>query len=172
MTNQQERITTLEQALTAIAARLDNPASICLREQIELGNVARVALGQKEIDAERLCGILAIAIEQASQEQSDQEFFCRRIMQAIEKDSDAAVAKGVTPDVRPEGKYLVRDLLDAISAVDNTDDARRFFRGYVDYLTGVLMGSDPMTIARSNIGWALNECRVRQQLWRHVWEAC
>lgn len=54
-------------------------------------------------------------------------------------------------------EFTIGDLMSAIWSVDNEDDMRAFYAGYVEYLTGRPDCADPEGTARANIGWMYGE---------------
>ena len=53
----------------------------------------------------------------------------------------------------------IRAIYDAMNRIDNPDDAKRFFNGYVDYIhqEGKVSQEEAVTIAKANLGWMFGE---------------
>jgi hypothetical protein len=72
--------------------------------------------------------------------------------------------------------YELRNLYKAVFSIDNVVDARRFFEGYVAYITGRMEHgdwnsqntTDPVDAARGNIGWMCGDGMTRAQI--SIWQ--
>ena len=68
-------------------------------------------------------------------------------------------------------EFTVGDLYDAVFSVDNDEDARQFFAGYVAWLAARDdLNDDPKKIARSNIGWMFGEGMAQDRI--AMWVRC
>lgn len=86
------------------------------------------------------------------------EYFLACIRTQIERDRARYSEHGWKFNVRGPDTFMIGDLVGAIMAVDNADDARRFYAGYLEEL----QRRDDLTrpaeeIVRANIGWCFGE---------------
>lgn len=100
------------------------------------------------------------------------EFFNERIQQAIDVDVERCKAHGWRVVERSEGGHTIGDFYAAVLGIDNADEARRFFDGYVAWMEALPEDQrDPKRtatdVARINIGWVFGEGmpEERQQMW-------
>lgn len=60
--------------------------------------------------------------------------------------------------------FTIGELYSAVLDIDNDEDARRFFGGYVEWLAGRPDCDDPEAVAKSNIGWIFGEGMAQDRI--------
>lgn len=73
------------------------------------------------------------------------------------------------------GKHTIGDFMRAVLAIENDDDARRFYRGCVHFHAthGVDAPYTPWSVTKANIGWCYGEgmSEERRTMWIRVCDA-
>lgn len=71
----------------------------------------------------------------------------------------------------PEGVHTIGEFISAVFSVENAEDAKEFYDGYLEYLHKLPeLEGDPERIARSNIGWCFGEGMASEKIrmWNEV----
>src|SRR5579872_4453204 len=104
----------------------------------------------------------------------ERQFFDRKIQEQIDSDRKQCAERGYDFKERQPGGHLIKDLVGAVLAIDNPEEAQRFYRGYVHWLTRQPNLTEPAErIADSNIGWCFGEGMTgeRQLMWQEATSA-
>ena len=87
-------------------------------------------------------------------------------MNKFEERIEAAIKRQRHPDQElPEGVHTIGEFISAVFTVENAEDAKEFYDGYLEYLHKQPdLEGEPKRIARSNIGWCFGEGMVLEKI--------
>lgn len=101
--------------------------------------------------------------------------FEKKIQQAINKDRKRSRKSGWDFKERDFHAHTIGDFISAVMAINNSFDAKRFYQGYVTFMSCLPAEvrdskHTPEEVAKSNIGWCFGEGMPQERIvmWRRV----